>query len=101
MQSLELNAKFLGYIFQLRRMFKNTDVAEVPDITTNPFTQAIESYLIDLRRTEISPRYPEPNPEGTYFEKLKSNHDQRPRSPRETPARNSGKKGKFALKTAS
>ncbi|RIB20675.1 hypothetical protein C2G38_2080313 [Gigaspora rosea] len=94
MQSLERNAKFLGHVFQLRQMFKNTNVTEVriiattiaffnsqeepayltfsQDITTNPFSRVIETYLADLRQIEISSHYPEPTPEGTWVEKLKS-----------------------------
>ncbi|RIB02140.1 hypothetical protein C2G38_2050292 [Gigaspora rosea] len=135
MQSLELNAKFLGHVFQLRRMFKNTNVAEVritattiaflnpqeepayltfsQDITTNPFSRAMETYLADLRQTEISSRYPEPTPEGTCIEKLKSictviNASNREQETDENPEVEEklrqeipGKKGKFALKTAS
>ncbi|CAG8476755.1 29488_t:CDS:2 [Gigaspora margarita] len=91
-KTLEVNAKFLDHVMILRRMIKNTNVVEVrittteidfissqgepaclkfsEDITTNPSTRALDSYLSDLRCTDISTRLPEPAPEGTWREKL-------------------------------
>ncbi|CAG8777002.1 19812_t:CDS:2 [Gigaspora margarita] len=94
-KTLEVNAKFLDHVMKLRRMIKNTNIVEVritttrinfissqkkpaclkfsEDIITNPSTQALDSYLGDLRCTNISTRLPKPAPKGTWGEWLEEN----------------------------
>ena len=82
----------MNHVFRLRHLIKNTNVDEVritatsisfynaqrepvctsfsEEITTNPFTRAMNNYLSDLRRTETPTRLPEPAPEGTWTRRL-------------------------------
>ncbi|CAG8561461.1 18663_t:CDS:1 [Gigaspora rosea] len=89
---LEINAKFLDCIIKLQRMIKGTRIAEIRVMATetsfinnqgkpvnlsllegsitNPSNRAMESYLSDLQRIDISTRLPDLAPEGTLTEKL-------------------------------
>ncbi|CAG8518875.1 719_t:CDS:2, partial [Scutellospora calospora] len=80
-RQLEVNAQFLRNVFKLHRMFRDTNVAEVRiiadqisfynsqsepvdlsismDISTNPFTRALNSYFEDLRCSGLPTHPPE------------------------------------------
>src|SRR5260364_21760 len=89
---LEINAKFLDCIAKLQRMMRRTEIVEIriaanktffindQGETTNlslpggsianPSTRAMDSYLSDLQRIEISSRLPDLAPEGTLAKRL-------------------------------